>query len=164
MILFLFANLILFKRTYFSSILSWVHFWVYLFTFNRLWVHFACLWIISLYALYLLYKANHISHTLFFGALKQTLLVFNNFLVSSFFCFQEYDDILVKRIHQLKQIRHRPDQFTVLVREIPFCTEHNARACSADHFFSKYYPHDYYSYQILYNGKEVEVLMVWSEF
>lgn len=74
--------------------------------------------------------------------------------------FQEYNEILIKRIQQLQQIRDRPDQFTVLVREIPFCTEHKARACSADHFFSKYYPHDYHSYQILYNGKDVEELMV----
>ncbi|PON49714.1 Calcium-dependent channel [Trema orientale] len=94
---------------------------------NRLWIHFACLWFISLYGLYLLYK--------------------------------EYNEILVIRLQQIQHIRHRPDQFTVLVREIPFCNEHNARACSADHFFSKHYPHDYHSYQILYDEKDVEELV-----
>lgn len=94
---------------------------------DRLWIHFACLWFVSLYAFYLLYT--------------------------------EYNEILIKRIQQLQHIKDRPDQFTVLVREIPICPEHKARACSADHFFSKYYPHDYHSYQILYNGKDVEELM-----
>ncbi|GMN53733.1 hypothetical protein TIFTF001_022862 [Ficus carica] len=94
---------------------------------DRLWIHFACLWFVSLYALYLLYT--------------------------------EYNEILIKRIQQLQHIKDRSDQFTVLVREIPICPEHKARACSADHFFSKYYPHDYHSYQILYNGKDVEELM-----
>lgn len=67
---------------------------------------------------------------------------------------------MVIRLQQLRHIRNRPDQFTVLVREIPFCNEHKARACSADHFFSKYYPHDYHSYQILYDEKDVEELVV----
>ncbi|XP_062114891.1 CSC1-like protein At3g54510 isoform X2 [Humulus lupulus] len=94
---------------------------------NRLWIHFVCLWFISLYGLYLLHK--------------------------------EYNEISVIRIQQLRHIRHRPDQFTVLVREIPFCSEHKAHACCADHFFSKHYPHDYHSYQILYDGKDVEDLV-----
>ncbi|KAL5543695.1 hypothetical protein UlMin_007479 [Ulmus minor] len=94
---------------------------------NRLWMHFVCLWFISLFALYLLYK--------------------------------EYGEILGKRIEQLQLIRHRPDQFTVLVREIPLCNQHKARARCADHFFSKYYPHAYHSYQILYDEKDLEKLL-----
>ncbi|KAL6570079.1 hypothetical protein OROMI_014593 [Orobanche minor] len=70
----------------------------------------------------------------------------------------EYDDIFLKRLHQLYDMRHQPNQFTVLVREIPLCGEHNARDCSVDHFFSKYHPHSYQSYQILYDGGHLEKL------
>ncbi|KAH6803448.1 Early-responsive to dehydration stress protein [Perilla frutescens var. frutescens] len=92
-----------------------------------LWVHCLCLYFISCYGLYLLYK--------------------------------EYEDILVKRIHQLHLMRHEPNQFTVLVREIPMCDEHKAHDCSIDHFFSKYHPHSYKSYQILYDGRELDKLL-----
>ncbi|XP_011088351.1 CSC1-like protein At3g54510 isoform X1 [Sesamum indicum] len=94
---------------------------------NWLWVHCSCLYFVSCYGLYLLYK--------------------------------EYDNILLMRIHQLHNLRHQPNQFTVLVREIPLCDEHKARDCSVDHFFSKYHPHSYQSYQILYDGKSLEKLL-----
>ncbi|XP_052194483.1 CSC1-like protein At3g54510 [Diospyros lotus] len=93
---------------------------------NRLWVHFSCLWFISCYGLYLLYK--------------------------------EYNNILTKRIQQLCNNRHQPDQFTVLVREIPLCEEHKARGCCVEHFFSKHHQYAYRSYQILYDGKDFEDL------
>ncbi|XVE86112.1 hypothetical protein DITRI_Ditri18aG0010300 [Diplodiscus trichospermus] len=93
---------------------------------NMLWVHFICLWFISFYGLYLLYR--------------------------------EYSEILVKRIQQVRNLRHRPDQFTTLVRQIPFCVEHNARGCSVDHFFSKHHPYSYHSYRMLYDGKGIEDL------
>nr|XP_027114126.1 CSC1-like protein At3g54510 isoform X2 [Coffea arabica] len=95
---------------------------------NRLWVHLSCLYFISCYGLYLLYK--------------------------------EYKDIWLKRIQQLHNLRHRPDQFTVLVREIPFCNEHKAYGCCVDHFFSKHYPSSYQSYQILYDCEELEKLLI----
>ncbi|KAM2279288.1 hypothetical protein ACFX1S_040149 [Malus domestica] len=94
---------------------------------NRLWVHFSCLWFISLYGVYLLHK--------------------------------EYKEISAKRIQQLLNIRHQPNQFTVLVREIPFCSEHKSRGCFVNKFFSKHYPYAYHSYQILYDGKEFKELM-----
>ncbi|KAL4600708.1 hypothetical protein ACB092_11G217600 [Castanea dentata] len=77
--------------------------------------------------------------------------------------YQEYDEILVKRIQQLQKIRHRPDQFTILVREIPICSEHKARGCSVDHFFSKHYPYSYHSYQVVYKEKDLEVLLSQAE-
>ncbi|KAG6382394.1 hypothetical protein SASPL_157940 [Salvia splendens] len=43
---------------------------------------------------------------------------------------KEYEAILVKRIQQLHLMRHEPNQLTVLVREIPFCEEHNAHDCA----------------------------------
>ncbi|XP_057807817.1 CSC1-like protein At3g54510 [Salvia miltiorrhiza] len=92
-----------------------------------LWVHCSCLYFVSSYGLYLLYK--------------------------------EYEDILVKRIQQLHLMRHEPNQFTVLVREIPYCDEHKAHDCAVDHFFSKYHPHSYQSYQILYDGRELDKLL-----
>ncbi|KAK4411120.1 CSC1-like protein [Sesamum angolense] len=94
---------------------------------NWLWVHCSCLYFVSCYGLYLLFK--------------------------------EYDDILLMRIHQLHNLRHQPNQFTVLVREIPLCDEHKAHDCSVDHFFSKYHPHSYQSYQILYDGKSLQKLL-----
>ncbi|KAL0379827.1 UNVERIFIED_CONTAM: CSC1-like protein [Sesamum angustifolium] len=66
---------------------------------------------------------------------------------------------LLMRIHQLHNLRHQPNQFTVLVREIPLCDEHKSRDCSVDHFFSKYHPHSYQSYQILYDGKSLQKLL-----
>ncbi|XP_057498874.1 CSC1-like protein At3g54510 isoform X2 [Actinidia eriantha] len=72
---------------------------------------------------------------------------------------KEYDDILTKRIQQLCNNRHRSDQFTVLVREIPLCEEHKAHGCCVEHFFSKYHPYSYQSYQILYDGKDLDELL-----
>ncbi|CAH9085256.1 unnamed protein product [Cuscuta epithymum] len=73
--------------------------------------------------------------------------------------YKEYDDILHKRIQQLRNKRQYPNQFTILVREIPFCQEHKARGCCIEHFFSKYHPYSYHSYQILYDGKELDNLL-----
>ncbi|CAH2064139.1 unnamed protein product [Thlaspi arvense] len=94
---------------------------------NKLWVHFSCLWFISFYALFLLYK--------------------------------EYKEILVKRLQQMRELRHRADQFTVLVRQVPLCPEHKTRGCGVDHFFSKHHPFSYHSHQMLYNGKDLEYLL-----
>lgn len=135
--------------------------------FYRLWVHCACLYFVSFYGLYLLHKVAFPSafyvHSLFRAF---WLIIRPNKLRKSivWICFfhlsQEYEDILVKRIQQLHLMRHEPNQLTVLVREIPFCEEHNAHDCAVDHFFSKYHPHSYQSYQILYDGRELDKLMV----
>lgn len=81
-------------------------------------------------------------------------------VISASFHLQEYDEISVKRIQLLRNLRHRPDQFNVLVRQVPFCNEHNAYGCSVDHFFSKYHPNSYCSYQMIHDGKDIEDLMV----
>ncbi|KAK7243397.1 hypothetical protein RIF29_38192 [Crotalaria pallida] len=94
---------------------------------NRLWVHFGCLYFISIYGMYLLYK--------------------------------EYDGILMWRIQQLQNLKHRPDRFTIVVREIPLCTEHKTHDCCVDHFFSKHYPNSYYSYQMVYGTEDLEELV-----
>ncbi|KAJ6414440.1 hypothetical protein OIU84_003438 [Salix udensis] len=73
--------------------------------------------------------------------------------------YKEYDEISVKRVQLLRNLRHRPDQFNVLVRQVPFCNEHNAYGCSVDHFFSKYHPNSYCSYQMIHDGKDIEDLM-----
>ncbi|RAL53829.1 hypothetical protein DM860_004300 [Cuscuta australis] len=73
--------------------------------------------------------------------------------------YKEYDYILLKRIQQLRSKREYPNQFAILVREIPFCQEHKARGCCIEHFFTKYHPHSYQSYQILYDGKELDNLL-----
>ncbi|CAL5380008.1 unnamed protein product [Camellia sinensis] len=73
--------------------------------------------------------------------------------------YMEYNEILKKRIQQLCNNRHRPDQFTVLVREIPLCEEHKAHGCCVEHFFSKHHPYAYRSYQILYDGKDLDELL-----
>ncbi|XP_009354442.2 CSC1-like protein At3g54510 [Pyrus x bretschneideri] len=72
---------------------------------------------------------------------------------------KEYKEILAKRIQQLLNVRHQPNQFNVLVREIPFCSKHKSRGCCVDEFFSKHHPYAYHSYQILYDGKEFKELL-----
>ncbi|XP_023639305.1 CSC1-like protein At3g54510 isoform X2 [Capsella rubella] len=59
----------------------------------------------------------------------------------------------------MRQLRHRADHFTVLVRQVPLCPEHNTRACAVDHFFSKHHRFSYHSYQMLYDGKDLEYLL-----
>ncbi|KAK1412179.1 hypothetical protein QVD17_33203 [Tagetes erecta] len=73
---------------------------------------------------------------------------------------KEYKTVLLKRVQQLRNLRHQPSQFTVLVRQVPLCDEHKTFSCNVDHFFSKYHPHAYHSYQILYGGNHVEELPV----
>ncbi|CAM8967874.1 unnamed protein product [Rhodiola kirilowii] len=94
---------------------------------NRLWVHFSCLWFVSLYALSLMYK--------------------------------EYAMLLGRRIQLLQDLRHRPDQFTVIVREFPICTQHKSYGCQVDHFFSKHYAESYQCSQIVYDGKDLKYLL-----
>ncbi|KAJ1406995.1 Calcium-dependent channel, 7TM region, putative phosphate [Sesbania bispinosa] len=66
------------------------------------------------------------------------------------------------RIQQLQNLKHRPDQFTIIVREIPLCIEHKSHDCCVDHFFSKHYPNTYYSYQMVYGTEDLEVLVAKS--
>lgn len=73
---------------------------------------------------------------------------------------QEYSDIFIKRIQQICNRRREPEQFTILVREIPFCNEHKTRGCNVDHFFSKHHPYSYQSFEILYDGKHLDKLIV----
>ncbi|KGN52299.1 hypothetical protein Csa_009259 [Cucumis sativus] len=72
---------------------------------------------------------------------------------------KEYKGILIRRIQQLKSMRQRSDQFTLLVREVPLCIEHKAHGCNVEHFFSKYHPCTYHSYQILSDVKELDHLL-----
>ena len=72
--------------------------------------------------------------------------------------------MLDRRIQHIADQRHRSDQFTVLVRGIPLCTEHKARGCCVEHFFSKHHPYTYQSYQIVYNGRKIEELLVSKVF
>ncbi|KAK9051357.1 hypothetical protein SSX86_027984 [Deinandra increscens subsp. villosa] len=72
----------------------------------------------------------------------------------------EYKIVLVKRVQQLRNMMHQPSQLTVLVRQIPLCDEHKAISCSVDHFFSRYHPNAYHSFQILYGGNHIEELPV----
>ncbi|KAK3024992.1 hypothetical protein RJ639_044369 [Escallonia herrerae] len=72
---------------------------------------------------------------------------------------KEYNDIVTRRIEQLHNMRDRPEQFTILVRQIPLCDDHKAYSCCVDHFFSKHHPYAYRSNQILYDGKNLEDLL-----
>lgn len=154
----------------------------------RLWVHFTCLWLMSFYGLYLLYKVGLWLDSMTkssLGEIKSSFCsssslnwkirvhwlmqrpFYSAFNINSKCCsdgwpfsLQEYKEILGKRIHRLRIIRHRPDQFTVLVRGIPLCTDHKARGCSVDHFFSKHHPYSYHSYQMMYDGSHLEDLLV----
>ncbi|KAI0497507.1 hypothetical protein KFK09_020736 [Dendrobium nobile] len=72
--------------------------------------------------------------------------------------YKEYKGVLNKRIQCIGIQRHRPDYFTILVRGIPLCEEHNAHGCSVDHFFSKHYPSTYQAFEMIYEGKTIEEL------
>lgn len=76
------------------------------------------------------------------------------------FIFQEYEEISIRRIQQHQNLKHRPDQFTIIVREIPLCIEHKAYDCCVDQFFSKHYPNTYYSYQMVYGTEDLEESVV----
>ncbi|XP_012567315.1 CSC1-like protein At3g54510 isoform X2 [Cicer arietinum] len=76
--------------------------------------------------------------------------------------YKEYEEITIRRMQQLQNLKHRPDRFTVIVREIPLCIEHEARDCCVDHFFSKHYPNTYYSYQMVYNTDYLDELVTKS--
>ncbi|KAH0454751.1 hypothetical protein IEQ34_016675 [Dendrobium chrysotoxum] len=76
--------------------------------------------------------------------------------------YKEYKVVLNKRIQCIGIQRHRPDYFTILVRGIPLCEEHNAHGCSVDHFFSKHYPSTYQAFEMIYEGKAVEELQASS--
>ncbi|KAL4586262.1 hypothetical protein LXL04_010897 [Taraxacum kok-saghyz] len=71
---------------------------------------------------------------------------------------KEYKVVLMKRIQQLRNLKDQPSQLTVLVRQIPLCDEHKALGCNVDHFFSKYHPNAYHSYQILHAGHHLQEL------
>ncbi|KAD4982791.1 hypothetical protein R6Q59_002422 [Mikania micrantha] len=73
---------------------------------------------------------------------------------------KEYKIVLGKRVQQLRNMRHQPSQLTVLVRQIPFCDEHKALSCSVDHFFSRYHPNAYHSFQMLYGKNHLKELPV----
>ncbi|KAM3323587.1 CSC1-like protein isoform X1 [Capsicum chacoense] len=73
--------------------------------------------------------------------------------------YKEYNDIFIKRIQQICNRRHEPHQFTILVREIPLCSEHQTRGCNVDHFFSKHHPYSYQSSEILYDSKLLDNLL-----
>ncbi|XP_076909287.1 hyperosmolality-gated Ca2+ permeable channel 2.5-like [Bidens hawaiensis] len=73
---------------------------------------------------------------------------------------KEYKTVLARRVQQLCNRRNKPSQLTVLVRQVPLCEEHKTFSCNVDHFFSKYHPHAYHSYQILYGGNHIEELPV----
>ncbi|XP_055817976.1 CSC1-like protein At3g54510 isoform X1 [Solanum dulcamara] len=73
--------------------------------------------------------------------------------------YKEYNHIFIKRIQQICYRRREPEQFTILVREIPLCNEHKIRGCNVDHFFSKHHPYSYQSFEILYDGKHLDKLL-----
>ncbi|KAJ0978859.1 hypothetical protein J5N97_014333 [Dioscorea zingiberensis] len=73
--------------------------------------------------------------------------------------YKEYTGMLDKRIQHLYDLRHKPNQFTLLVRGIPLCIEHGAHGCSVDHFFSEHHPYIYHTYQMVYDGKGIEKLL-----
>ncbi|CAM8961858.1 unnamed protein product [Rhodiola kirilowii] len=72
---------------------------------------------------------------------------------------REYAMLLGRRIQLLQDLRHRPDQFTVIVREFPICTQHKSYGCQVDHFFSKHYTESYQCSQIVYDGKDLKYLL-----
>ncbi|KAK4372377.1 hypothetical protein RND71_007761 [Anisodus tanguticus] len=126
---------------------------------DRLWVHFSFLCFVSCYGIYLLYKSSWAAESVMLKGHSRYKTYIGGYLSNLELLISEYSDIFCKRIQQICNRRREPDQFTILVREIPLCNEHKTRGCSVDHFFSKHHPYSYQSFQILYDGKHLDDLL-----
>ncbi|CAA6654127.1 unnamed protein product [Spirodela intermedia] len=103
--------------------------------------------------------------TLFIIILPDTLPVlgpFGNGLCFSFWTFyvlyKEYKVIAFMRLRFLASERRRPDQFTVLVRNVPPDTDETINE-HLEHFFCVNHPDHYLTHQVVYNANYLSKLV-----
>jgi lysine-specific demethylase 3 len=71
---------------------------------------------------------------------------------------KEYDVIATMRLHFLASERRRPDQFTVLVRNVPPDQDESVSEC-VEHFFLVNHPDHYLTYQVVINANKLAKLV-----
>ncbi|XP_015973605.1 CSC1-like protein At3g21620 [Arachis duranensis] len=71
---------------------------------------------------------------------------------------REYQIIATMRLHFLASERRRPDQFTVLVRNVPPDPDESVSEL-VEHFFLVNHPDHYLTHQVIYNAKKLSSLV-----
>uniref|UniRef100_A0A1D1YAY3 Putative membrane protein C2G11.09 n=1 Tax=Anthurium amnicola TaxID=1678845 RepID=A0A1D1YAY3_9ARAE len=71
---------------------------------------------------------------------------------------KEYETVATMRLHFLASERRRPDQFTVLVRNIPPDPDESVREL-VEHFFLVNHPDHYLIHQVVYNANKLAKLV-----
>lgn len=70
----------------------------------------------------------------------------------------EYETVAKMRLHFLASEKRRPDQFTVLVRNVPPDPDESVSEL-VEHFFLVNHPNDYLTHQVVYNANELSDLV-----
>lgn len=70
----------------------------------------------------------------------------------------EYEIVAKMRLHFLASEQRRPDQFTVLVRNVPPDPDESVSEL-VEHFFLVNHPNQYLTHQVVYNAKELSKLV-----
>ncbi|MBA0860107.1 hypothetical protein Goshw_014099 [Gossypium schwendimanii] len=71
---------------------------------------------------------------------------------------REYEIVAAMRLHFLASDQRRPDQFTVLVRNVPPDPDESITEL-VQHFFLVNHPHHYLSHQLVYNANKLSELV-----
>ncbi|XP_043718808.1 CSC1-like protein At4g02900 [Telopea speciosissima] len=72
--------------------------------------------------------------------------------------YKEYQIVAFMRLHFLASEQRRPDQFTVLVRNVPPDPDESVSE-HVEHFFCVNHPDHYLTHQVVYNANELEKLV-----
>ncbi|KAL1827383.1 hypothetical protein ACET3Z_005795 [Daucus carota] len=72
--------------------------------------------------------------------------------------YQEYKIIATMRLHFLASESRRPDQYTVLVKNVPADPDESVSA-HVDHFFVVNHPDHYLTHQVVYNANHLATLV-----
>ncbi|KAG5561321.1 hypothetical protein RHGRI_004372 [Rhododendron griersonianum] len=71
---------------------------------------------------------------------------------------KEYETVASMRLHFLASVRRRPDQFTVLVRNVPPDPDESVSEL-VEHFFLVNHPDNYLIHQVVYNANKLAKLV-----
>ncbi|KAG8385792.1 hypothetical protein BUALT_Bualt03G0082100 [Buddleja alternifolia] len=71
---------------------------------------------------------------------------------------KEYEKVATMRLHFLASERRRPDQFTVLVKNVPPDTDESVSEC-VEHFFLVNHPDHYLTHQVVINANKLAKLV-----
>ncbi|KAF8392481.1 hypothetical protein HHK36_022823 [Tetracentron sinense] len=83
------------------------------------------------------------------------------YVISFWTCYvlyKEYKRIASMRLHFLASVNRRPDQFTVLVRNVPPDPDESVSE-HVEHFFCVNHPNHYLMHQVVYNANKLEKLV-----